>query len=52
MKLILAGGMFTCGAMYLSEKLQTNPEIAIPVTGIFIIGYICILAHDLWSSRK
>ena len=52
MKLILAGGMFTCGAMFLSEKINTQPEVGLPVTGVFAIGYLIILVQDLWSSRK
>ena len=52
MKLVLAGGMFTCGAMFLFEKSNTQPEVGLPVTGVFVIGYLIILVQDAWAGRK
>jgi hypothetical protein len=52
MKLILAGGMFTCGAMFLFEKSNTQPEIGIPMSIVFSAMYVIILIQDAWRDRK
>lgn len=52
MKLTLAGGMITLGAMYLFEKSNTQPEIGIPVTALMCLGYVVVLIQDIWKSRK
>jgi uncharacterized membrane protein YdcZ (DUF606 family) len=52
MKLILAGGMFTCGAMFLFEKSNTQPEIGIPMSIVFSAMYVIILIQEAWKDRK